>query len=751
MSSIFQSSQKQKNTPPVIPTDSSWQAWRNSASLPLILRECPVTYSDICNFIALSMVGLLAILPAFAGEKLLLAIAIQLLLKALASHSLQNPLASLRQTSEKPDNKNPSSSGIHFFLFQIFLITLELFSNHHLTGQIFRIFAGVGSPPHLALLIGMLFLIGIFLLRKLIRAIFLPRLPQVKPGTRQLFCIATLLLSLTLSIWVFSFGQSSLLLQFGTLLGLTLVTSAGTEVLKLTENPPGPEAHSAGAFLLGALSFFAWKCELERAAIPFFLGFFTLASLMIGLLAILDLKRIPRTLQSAITRAFTNMVLLIFLSGFCAESIHFLVHTCREADHHEAKVIAEVRSAIERAPLPNGSKALETIGLILKSHPTVKCGRIGVGAHEWTTCTPHQLAEMRTSPRGGLAERPEPVSFDLFFDHSELWSVIARRIGMMFLVFAGATLVTLIFSARFSRRMTQQLGFILNSINGESTQHLGGGILYSDLLSFKRNLDDLLEIKKLHESQIMRLRVAEQVEHDIRSPLLVLRMLLPKVGGIKEEERRALFSSLQKITEISNDLRIMQPHGKFTHSEKGSFGDTASYSSESRLDSMTRVKSALESLVRDKSFECAGRNPIHLDFDQTLESLGLHTKKDSFSRVISNLLNNAIEASAPKSGILVSVRLAEDQSLILSVMDQGRGIPEEDLDQVGVRGFSRGKPGGSGLGLSSARDFLAELGARLEVNSILDVGTTVSMLFPRECWCELPPTNPAHLEDGALA
>ena len=175
--------------------------------------------------------------------------------------------------------------------------------------------------------------------------------------------------------------------------------------------------------------------------------------------------------------------------------------------------------------------------------------------------------------------------------------------------------------------------------------------------------------------------------------------------------------------------------------ERGAF-DTAYYAialPTFHLESMTALKSELESLIVEKYLEHSKRNPIHLDFDGSLESLGLFAKKETFTRVISNLLNNAIEASPARSGIVVSVRLSKDQSLILSVMDQGKGISGEDLKHLGVRGFTRGKADGSGLGLWSAREFLAGLGARLEVDSMVDVGTTVSMLFPRECWAMVSP------------
>jgi signal transduction histidine kinase len=314
---------------------------------------------------------------------------------------------------------------------------------------------------------------------------------------------------------------------------------------------------------------------------------------------------------------------------------------------------------------------------------------------------------------------------------------LARRVGVIFFLLLISALTTLYASIRFSRALSSQLGLILNSINRNTDIHRTEENLSSNLASFKRDLDDLLEIRKIHEAQISRIRAAEQVEHDIRSPLFVLRAILPGVDGVSAEEKRALIESVERISEIAKDLRaippFLDPSPRLKDPVSGTCVSPASKAAIP-LDSMMTVKSALDSLISEKILEHSKRNPIHLDFDQSLESLGLFAKKETFARVISNLLNNAIEASPAKSAIVVNVRLAEDQSLILSVMDQGKGISAEDLKHMGVRGFTRGKAEGSGLGLWAAREFLTSLGARLEVDSMLDVGTTVSMLFPRECW-----------------
>lgn len=298
------------------------------------------------------------------------------------------------------------------------------------------------------------------------------------------------------------------------------------------------------------------------------------------------------------------------------------------------------------------------------------------------------------------------------------------RGALIFLPLLLAALLALWLSRKVARNLIQQLGGILNAVNGVHSTSDNEKIIYTDLISFKRNLDDLLEIKRSHDEQVSRLRIAKQLEHDIHSPLLLLRMILPKVSGIAFEEKTALLSAVHRITAISMDIGRLAPNPGST---------PKAITRDEGLSSMIRVKQTLEDLVIEKRLETSNRNPILLEFDQKLHELGLCARQETFSRVISNLINNAIEASPPKSVILILVRLAEDQSLILSVMDQGKGIPSSELENLGAYGFTHGKPKGSGVGLFSAREFLSDLGAKLEVDSILEVGTTVSMRFPKEC------------------
>jgi two-component sensor histidine kinase len=106
-------------------------------------------------------------------------------------------------------------------------------------------------------------------------------------------------------------------------------------------------------------------------------------------------------------------------------------------------------------------------------------------------------------------------------------------------------------------------------------------------------------------------------------------------------------------------------------------------------------------------------------------------------RVLRNLLSNAVKFS-PDGGE-ISVRLGTDHAasgdwVVLTVADQGLGIPEPDLDFVFERFYRganvRGRIAGSGIGLAGARQIVLEHGGSLTVDSRESVGSTFTVRLP---------------------
>jgi PAS domain S-box-containing protein len=107
---------------------------------------------------------------------------------------------------------------------------------------------------------------------------------------------------------------------------------------------------------------------------------------------------------------------------------------------------------------------------------------------------------------------------------------------------------------------------------------------------------------------------------------------------------------------------------------------------------------------------------------------------DRLAQVVTNLLSNAIKFSPANSTVAVMMRL-EENGVTLSVIDQGRGVPQEMLETIFDRfrqvdaSDSRQK-GGTGLGLSICRTIVTQHGGRIWAERNPVRGTTFRVFFP---------------------
>jgi len=110
---------------------------------------------------------------------------------------------------------------------------------------------------------------------------------------------------------------------------------------------------------------------------------------------------------------------------------------------------------------------------------------------------------------------------------------------------------------------------------------------------------------------------------------------------------------------------------------------------------------------------------------------------DRIVQVLTNLLGNAAKFSQPRTTVTVSAARAAagERDLVVSVTDQGRGIPPERLDHIFERfeqvDSSDARHGsGSGLGLAIARALVEQHGGRLDASSTVGVGSAFTITLP---------------------
>jgi len=118
---------------------------------------------------------------------------------------------------------------------------------------------------------------------------------------------------------------------------------------------------------------------------------------------------------------------------------------------------------------------------------------------------------------------------------------------------------------------------------------------------------------------------------------------------------------------------------------------------------------------------------IHRDYAGVLPPLLM--QRSHLSEILVNVLQNAREAMNGGGNIRLTARVGEDYSVVVTIADDGPGIPRENLDRVFEASFTT-KEKGTGLGLAIARHNTEIYGGTLVAESSLGNGTAFVLTFP---------------------
>ncbi len=196
-------------------------------------------------------------------------------------------------------------------------------------------------------------------------------------------------------------------------------------------------------------------------------------------------------------------------------------------------------------------------------------------------------------------------------------------------------------------------------------------------------------------------QVAKQVAHDIRSPLAALESFL---GGGSEQLAK---DSVERIREIADDL----------------LGENRAIRRENIL-----VAEELKTIVDHKKAEVPNYK-LKLNVESTHTDIRVRVNGPQFRRIISNLINNAIEASEAESQITIATEL-RDQNILIIVEDEGIGMSEELVQKIGLEEISMGKSGGNGIAVKAAMREAQKWSGGLRYESTLGVGTRAILFIP---------------------
>lgn len=223
------------------------------------------------------------------------------------------------------------------------------------------------------------------------------------------------------------------------------------------------------------------------------------------------------------------------------------------------------------------------------------------------------------------------------------------------------------------------------------------------------------EEKRLIELKITKL--AREISHDIRSPLSTLNTVL-NFGIITDDNKDLMVRAIARINELTNDLLTSsKSHGNF--------------SAPALITSKENINLLLTQIVDEKILEYQNFKNIHIILTNSESEIFCNINNVNFKRLISNLINNAIEAhDNMEEQIEVNLKLKQDSiQCTLEIIDNGIGISKDNLEKIGKENFTT-KISGNGIGLKTAFDIVSNWNGKFYVLSEVNRGTTIKINIP---------------------
>lgn len=301
------------------------------------------------------------------------------------------------------------------------------------------------------------------------------------------------------------------------------------------------------------------------------------------------------------------------------------------------------------------------------------------------------------------------------FQKLDMVSAMNRRERNTLLIVAGTivayVLMILIFSRLITRKVKKPVNALEQAMSDVSQGKTGGLIVYDGPTEFVDMCDSFnVMSKKLEESEKenQAMRDAQQkmisgIAHDLKTPVTVIQGYAKAIndGLVDDQEKylKTIEEKSQRLTELIDEFHqyamMNRPDLKLN------------------IETVDICEYTREYLAgRYPEMDIEGRN---LSLDIPDDSISVRIDKAHFNRVYNNIVNNYLKYCGEKSTFYCSI-YRRDGNAVVILGDDGPGIPAEVRKTIFdpfVKGDSSRASGGSGLGLSIARDVVRGCGGNI--------------------------------------
>jgi two-component system, NtrC family, nitrogen regulation sensor histidine kinase NtrY len=255
--------------------------------------------------------------------------------------------------------------------------------------------------------------------------------------------------------------------------------------------------------------------------------------------------------------------------------------------------------------------------------------------------------------------------------------------------------------------------------------------------SFRTHSDELVilsiqDIKnELDEKEIDSwMKLIRVLMHEIMNSITPITSLSESLSGIYSIEGKPVLPTQvneKTIATTLQGLNVIKEQGKGLMSFVESYRKlTRVPEPVKKLFKVSELMSRVQVLYN--SLEMSGNSDLSISLANP--ELELFADQNLISQVLINLLKNALEANENNTGAKIRILVSEciNNQPEICVIDNGPGIPSENLDEIFVPFFTT-RQNGSGIGLSLSRQIMKVHGGNLKVKSVPDKETVFCLSF----------------------
>ncbi len=315
-----------------------------------------------------------------------------------------------------------------------------------------------------------------------------------------------------------------------------------------------------------------------------------------------------------------------------------------------------------------------------------------------------------------------------FSNEADYKERVGSLLNAMINVYALIFITIGLFAVVIARQITAPLNFIQNSLSriiyGKKNEPIKWerddeiGALIKEYNKMIAALENSAQKLAQSERESAWREMAKQVAHEIKNPLTPLKLglqLLDKAWKDKDPRFDQKFERFSKsfVEQIESLSSIASEFSAFAKMP------------DTKMENLNIFEVLNQAVIIFKQMD-----NLQIIYNQPEHPFIINADRDQLLRCFNNLLKNAIEATpADKSGIIEINYLITSKNILLSIKDNGAGIPEHMREKIFEPNFTT-KSSGTGLGLAFIKNSIENAGGKVWFETEIGVGTTFYLSLP---------------------